>query len=95
MPLVKLGLDCWDKKRKTATFEQFRSTNKKMEQKRSPCIPVRMLLKEVFDVLEQNRGEDLHGIFHCFASTKTDAERALGYNLKLGIGGVVTFKNGK
>ena len=37
----------------------------------------------------------MFGIFHCFTGNKEQAERAIGLNMKLGIGGVVTFKNGK
>ena len=48
-----------------------------------------------FEILEEEKGDDLFGIFHCFTGTLADAKRALSYNLKLGIGGVVTFKNGK
>jgi TatD DNase family protein len=33
-------------------------------------------------------------IFHCFW-TYEQALQAISYNMKLGIGGVVTFKNGK
>jgi len=50
---------------------------------------------EIFELLEQEKGEDLFGIFHCFTGTIEQAERAISYNMKLGIGGVVTFKNGK
>ncbi|NNL15441.1 MAG: hydrolase TatD, partial [Flavobacteriaceae bacterium] len=35
------------------------------------------------------------GIFHCFTGTLEQARKAISYNMKLGIGGVVTFKNGK
>jgi TatD DNase family protein len=37
----------------------------------------------------------LRGVFHCFTGTIEDAQRALDLNFYLGIGGVVTFKNGK
>lgn len=50
---------------------------------------------EIFEVLEQEKGDDLYGVFHCFTGTLEQAQRAIGYNMKLGIGGVVTFKNGK
>ena len=33
--------------------------------------------------------------FHCFTGTYEQALQAISYNMKLGIGGVVTFKNGK
>ena len=37
----------------------------------------------------------MYGIFHCFTGTLAQAKKAISYNMKLGIGGVVTFKNGK
>jgi TatD DNase family protein len=58
-------------------------------------IHCRDAFDEVFEVLEQEKGADLFGIFHCFTGTLAQARQAIGYNMKLGIGGVVTFKNGK
>ena len=58
-------------------------------------IHCRDAFDEVFDVLEQEKGGGLRGIFHCFTGNLEQAERALSYDMKLGIGGVVTFKNGK
>ena len=58
-------------------------------------IHCREAFEEVFDILEDQKGPDLFGIFHCFTGTFDQAERAISYNMKLGIGGVVTFKNGK
>ena len=50
---------------------------------------------EIFEILEEEKEDDLFGIFHCFTGTLEQAKRAIGYNMKLGIGGVATFKNGK
>ena len=58
-------------------------------------IHCRDAFNEVFEVLEEVKDEKLFGIFHCFSGTKEEAQRAIDFNLKLGIGGVVTFKNGK
>jgi len=58
-------------------------------------IHCRDAFDEIFEVLETERGNDLFGIFHCFTGTLEQAKRAISYNMKLGIGGVVTFKNGK
>jgi TatD DNase family protein len=49
----------------------------------------------VFQVLEEEKGPELFGIFHCFTGTLDQAQKAISYNMKLGIGGVATFKNGK
>ena len=45
--------------------------------------------------MESEKDEQLFGIFHCFSGNQAQAQRAISYGLKLGIGGVVTFKNGK
>ena len=58
-------------------------------------IHCRDAFDEVFEVLESEKAADLRGIFHCFTGTFEQAQRAIGYNMKLGIGGVATFKNGK
>lgn len=57
-------------------------------------IHCRDAFDEVFEVLESEKGDDLFGIFHCFSGNREQAEKALSYNMKLGIGGIVTFKNG-
>lgn len=58
-------------------------------------IHCRESFDEIFEVLETEKDEELFGIFHCFTGTLEQAHRALSFNMKLGIGGVVTFKNGK
>ena len=58
-------------------------------------VHCRSAFNEVFEVLEGHRLDSLRGIFHCFTGTVEHAFRAIGLNLKLGIGGVITFKNGK
>ena len=58
-------------------------------------IHCRDAFDEVFEVLETEKDDRLFGIFHCFTGTFEQAQKALSYNMKLGIGGVVTFKNGK
>ena len=45
--------------------------------------------------MESEKASDLFGIFHCFTGDFQQAERAISLGLKLGIGGVTTFKNGK
>lgn len=58
-------------------------------------IHCRNAFDEIFEVLELEKSDDLFGIFHCFTGTHQQALQAISYNMKLGIGGVVTFKNGK
>ncbi len=58
-------------------------------------IHCREAFDEVFEILEENKSHLLRGIFHCFTGTINQAKKAIDLNMKLGIGGVVTFKNGK
>ena len=57
-------------------------------------IHCREAFQEIFEILEQEKDDDLFGIFHCFTGTFEQAQKAIGYDMKLGIGGVATFKNG-
>ena len=58
-------------------------------------IHCRDAFDEIFEVLELEKSPQLFGIFHCFTGNNEQALQAISYNMKLGIGGVVTFKNGK
>jgi len=58
-------------------------------------IHCRDAFNEIFEVLESEKSDDLFGIFHCFTGDFDQARRAIDLNMKLGIGGVATFKNGK
>ena len=58
-------------------------------------IHCRDAFDEVFEVLESERDDKLFGIFHCFSGNLAQAQQAISLGLKLGIGGVSTFKNGK
>jgi len=46
------------------------------------------------DLIEEFDWKELRGIFHCFSGNQEDAKRVISLNFHLGIGGVVTFKNG-
>ena len=92
----EIGIDLyWDKtllKEQQAAFKQQIRLAKKYQL--PIVIHCRDAFQEVFDVLESEKGQDLFGIFHCFTGSFEDAKKAISYNMKLGIGGVVTFKNG-
>lgn len=91
------GIDLyWDKSSLGIQQEAFRFQIKLAKKYKLPVvIHCRDAFDEVFEVLEEERGKDLFGIFHCFTGTYEQAQKALSYHMKLGIGGVVTFKNGK
>ena len=50
---------------------------------------------EIFEVLKKYKSDKLRGIFHCFTGNEDQARKIIDLNFFLGIGGVVTFKNGK
>jgi TatD DNase family protein len=58
-------------------------------------IHTRESFDETFEVLERKKHPKLRGIFHCFSGNLEQANHAIDLNFILGIGGVVTFKNGK
>ena len=58
-------------------------------------IHTRESFDETFEVLERKKHPKLRGIFHCFSGNLEQAKHAIDLNFLLGIGGVVTFKNGK
>ena len=49
---------------------------------------------EIFEILDAEKCSKMRGIFHCFTGTLVQANRAINLGFNLGIGGVVTFKNG-
>ena len=57
-------------------------------------IHCREAFDEIFEILDKENCSKLRGVFHCFTGTLEQANRAIRLGFKLGIGGVVTFKNG-
>lgn len=93
----EIGIDLyWDKTTLDIQKTAFRRQIQLAKQYQLPIIiHCREAFEEIFEVLEAEKGADLFGIFHCFSGTYEQALKAISYNMKLGIGGVVTFKNGK
>lgn len=93
----EIGVDMyWDKttlKIQQEAFQRQIQLAKKYEL--AINIHCREAFDEVFEVLESEKSDDLYGIFHCFAGDLKQAQRAIDLGMKLGIGGVATFKNGK
>jgi TatD DNase family protein len=93
----EIGVDLyWDKTTLKIQQEAFqRQIQLAKKHKLAINIHCREAFDEVFEVLESEKATDLFGIFHCFAGDFGQAKRAIDLNMKLGIGGVATFKNGK
>ena len=93
----EIGIDLyWDTSTLEIQKEAFKHQIQLAKKYKLPIvIHCRDAFDEIFEVLETEKSDDLFGIFHCFTGTLEQAKRAISYNMKLGIGGVVTFKNGK
>jgi TatD DNase family protein len=93
----EIGIDLyWDTSTLAIQQESFRYQINLAKQYGLPIvIHCRDAFDEVFEVLEEANDDKLFGIFHCFTGTLEQAHKAISYNMKLGIGGVATFKNGK
>ena len=93
----EIGIDLyWDK---TFVKEQTLSFETQINWALSFDLPIvihcRAAFDEIFEVLETYKSKPLYGIFHCFSGSLEQAQKAIDFGFKLGIGGVVTFKNGK
>jgi len=93
----EIGIDLyWDKTFLQEQQQAFRTRIGWAKQYNLPIvIHCREAFDEIFEILEEEKDDLLYGIFHCFTGNIRQAKQALSYNMKLGIGGVVTFKNGK
>jgi len=92
------GIDLyWDKSFIKEQEESFSFQIELAKKNKLPIIiHVRDSFEEVFKVVDKHNNEELTGIFHCFTGDYSQARKIIEYGgFKLGIGGVVTFKNSK
>ena len=93
----EIGIDLyWDK----STLDiQVKAFEQQIDWAMAYDLPIvihtRESFDQVFEVLEGKKHPKLRGIFHCFSGSLEQAKHAIDLNFLLGIGGVVTFKNGK
>ena len=89
------GIDLyWDK---TWYREQVEAFNRQIDLAIAYDLPLiihaRESFTEIFRVLENRDTSGLRGVFHCFTGDVGQAKRAIALDFKLGIGGVLTYKN--
>lgn len=58
-------------------------------------IHSRKSIDEIVTIIKEMKTPELKGVFHCFSGSPEQAQRIRELDFKLGIGGVVTFKNSK
>jgi TatD DNase family protein len=91
----EIGIDLyWDKtflKQQVVAFEQQIQWAKEFGM--PIVIHSRNSFREIFDVVGRNNDENLNGIFHSFSGTLEEANEIVNLGFKIGINGIVTFKN--
>ena len=91
----EIGIDLyWDKTFFTQQQSAFRSQIEFALEKGLPVvIHSRDSFNAIMSILIDYKNSGLRGVFHCFTGTIEEAQQAVDLGFKLGIGGVLTFKN--
>ena len=91
----EIGIDLyWDKTCKEEQKKAFREQITLAIDNHLPVvIHIRKSFDEVFQILDEFKPDYPKGIFHSFTGNSDQANRAIAMGFKLGIGGIVTFKN--
>lgn len=92
----EIGLDFyWDK---TFTEQQYLAFEEQIRWALEFDLPIaihsRNSTDECIEVVRRNQHGKLKGVFHCFSGNADQAQQIMDLGFYLGIGGVVTFKNG-
>ncbi len=92
----EIGIDLyWDK---TFIAEQQQAFKQQIGWAKAAGLPINIHCRNAFDevyaILQQEHDELLRGIFHCFSGPLEQANQIIELGFMLGIGGVVTYKNG-
>ncbi len=89
------GIDLyWDKTYSEQQADSFREhINLAKEHGLPLIIHARNSFDEIFRIMDRENDDTLRGIFHAFTGDAVQARQIIKYNFKLGIGGIVTFKN--
>ena len=92
----EVGLDFfWDTSFEKEQYEAFHTQANWAVQYGLPLIiHSRKSLDECIALVKEHQEGNLTGIFHCFSGTSEQAEKIIDLGFYLGIGGVVTYKNG-
>lgn len=92
----EIGIDLyWDKTHLELQKSAFaKQIDWALEMDLPICIHSRSAFRECFDIVEAKQNGKLRGVFHCFSDGIEEAKKVIDVGFFMGIGGVVTFKNG-
>ena len=93
----EIGLDYyWDEPERDIQKKWFEA---QLELARKVSLPViihsRDAAKDTLDIMKNHKCEGIGGVIHCFSYGIEMAKEYLDMGFYIGVGGVVTFKNGK
>lgn len=93
----EIGLDYyWDEPEREIQKKWFEC---QLELARKVKLPViihsRDAAADTFDIMKEHKAEEIGGVIHCFSYEKEMAKKYLDMGFYIGVGGVVTFKNGR
>lgn len=91
----EIGIDLyWEKTYREQQIESFR---RQLQLAKQYKLPVSIHTRDAFDItlqtVKEELTDDLTGVFHCFTGNVEQANKIIDIGFKLGIGGIVTFKN--
>lgn len=91
----EIGIDLyWDK---TFIKEQIEAFEKQIQFALGKNLPIvihaRESFNEILEILNKDVNKGVRGVFHAFTGGISEAEEILSLGLKIGLGGILTFKN--
>jgi TatD DNase family protein len=91
----EIGMDLyWDKTFKKEQEEAFRYQIELAKKENLPIvIHARESFDEIFEIMHEVNDDNLKGVFHAFTGDNDQADQIVEWGFKIGIGGIVTFKN--
>ena len=91
----EIGIDLyWSKTFISEQIEAFTTQIRWAKKLNIPIvIHVRDSFQEVIEVIIEEKDETLEGVFHSFTGNIEQARQVIGLGFKIGVGGIVTFKN--
>jgi len=93
----EIGLDYWEEgpDKGSQAFWFRRQLALAREVKKPVIIHSRDAVQDTYDILMEEKAEEMGGVIHCFSASAEMAEKYVKKGFYIGIGGVLTFKNAK
>ncbi len=96
----EIGIDLYWPENKKFRDQQIEAFRRQLRLAKNKDLPVVIHTRDSFDltyqIVKEEKNDQLRGIFHCFTGSYEQAKRVMDLgDFYMGIGGVITFKNSK